>query len=450
MSKYIAIDIGASSGRAIVGDLETNVSLEEINRFTIEILKENQDRLDLNKLISDILKSVEIATSKYDDIKSIGIDTWAVDSVALDSDGNPVELPMFYRDSSFVRELSEYGAANNLYDVYSKTGIQIQPFNTFFQMNKLEENYDVSKIDSMLLLPDYISYVLCGTKNLEFTNATATQCLDAKTSEVINENFKLFPKLNDERHLGNLKAEYSNGQDIEVIAVASHDTASAHAAIPNVDENTVFISSGTWTLLGINVETPVTSYDAFEANFSNEGSYNKTYRFQKNIMGLWMIVNIAKENGITDFAKLADDSSKATCQTLIDVNDGRFMNPAKMTDEVVNYCQDHGLDVPTTLVDITRVVYRSLALACKNAIEEIENILSREVKKVVIVGGGAKAQFLNEEIMNFSKKDIYAFPYECSALGNILVQAVETGKFNSIDEAQSFVGEHLEFKKIGE
>ncbi len=450
MSKYIAIDIGASSGRAIVATCGEELKLEEVNRFTIDIDKSNGERLNIYKLISDIEESIKIAVNKYDDITSIGIDTWAVDTVAIDTDGKLVDLPMFYRDQSFVKSLENYKEQNSLLNLYKKTGIQIQPFNTIFQMEVAEDNYDMGKVDKFLMLPDYIAYKLCGTKSLEFTNATTTQSFDVETYEMECKYNEKFMPITEERKLGMLKAQYSQGNQIEVISVATHDTASAILAIPNITDKDAFISSGTWSLLGKHVKSPVTNEKAFEYNYSNEGNYDRTYRFQKNIMGLWVIVSYAKENDLTDFAKLNDLARESEIDSIIDINHSVFLNPDNMTDAIIKYCQDNNLAVPNTVGDFARVIYRSLAVSYKTALAELEDASGEIVDTLTIVGGGAKAQFLNEEISKTINQKLRLFPYECSALGNVIVQSIETGQFSDLKAAHDYVASQLKIYEIGE
>lgn len=450
MSKYIAIDIGASSGRAIVADLSEKLELEEINRFTIDIVRGDEERLNLAKLVTDIEQSIAIGLSKYQDIKSIGIDTWAVDSVAINKAGEPIANPMFYRDQSFVQSLNDFSEESSLLDLYKKTGIQIQPFNTFFQMRVAEKNYDLNKVDKFLMLPDYLAYKLCGVKSLEFTNATTTQSIDLKTGEMFCDHKDKFEPIINDRILGSLKDEYSNGQDIKVISVATHDTASAILAIPNLKSGDSFLSSGTWSLLGTHVQSPIANQKAYEYNYSNEGNYDRSYRFQKNIMGLWVIVSYAKENGLSDFAELNNLARQSTIESLIDINDQTFMNPPSMTVAIIEYCKMTKQSVPNTVGDFARVVYRSLAKSYKTAIEELEDASGIKINSLTIVGGGAKAEFLNEEINKELSQTIKLFPYECSALGNVLVQAIETGQFKDLNTAHQYVAENLQVYILGE
>ncbi len=449
MSKYIAIDIGASSGRAIVASLDNKLELDEINRFTIEVSNGKQKRLNLAKLRNDIIDSITLAMTKYSDIKAIGIDTWAVDFVCLDKKGKVPVDPMFYRDNSFIDALNEYEQEESLLALYQRTGIQIQAFNTFFQLQKLKENYSKYEVTTCLLLPDYLNYYLTGVFNTEFTNKTTTQLMNLDGSEEIKAS-KYFSQTRENRRLGQVKAEFNLPYEIELVSVASHDTASAHVAIPEITAKTAFLSSGTWSLLGVEVTEPVCSEEAFTYNFSNEGCYSGKYRFQKNIMGLWMIVNLAKEIGIDDFAYLSQQAANAKCDTLIDVNDQAFFSPSSMKTAIDEYIQNHNLEVPENDFAIARVVYRSLAHEYAKTIKQIESILNRTIDELIIVGGGAKAEFMNQQIAEFSAKTIKVFPYECSALGNIIVQAIELGEFNNIEMAHKYIAEQLEINVIGE
>ncbi|WOO87073.1 FGGY family carbohydrate kinase [Mollicutes bacterium LVI A0039] len=443
MSKYLAIDIGASSGRAIVADLTSALYLDEINRFDIDIIRSSDERLNLNKLSADINQSIQIALEKYEDIESIGIDTWAVDTVAIDHNGMPVSNPMFYRDESFVNSLNDYSKANDLYELYQRTGIQIQAFNTFFQMQVAANNYNIKDVSNFMMLPDYLAYTLCGVKSLEFTNATTTQSINLQTNRFECEHRDKFIEITNQRILGNLKPEFANGRSIKVVSVATHDTSSAILAIPHLQKSDAFLSSGTWSLLGKHVDKPIINYQAYEYNYSNEGNYDRTYRFQKNIMGLWVIVSYAKENHLEDFAELNELAKASTIESLIDINDQTFMNPSSMTVAIIEYCKLTSQEVPDTVGDFSRVIYRSLAHSYKVALAELEIASGEAIESLTIVGGGAKAQFLNEEIAKVIDQKLRLFPYECSALGNVLVQAIEMGQFNNLQEAHDYVSKHM-------
>ncbi len=450
MSKYIAVDIGASSGRIIVFDFSNGIVMTEISRFSIEIVDKGQKRLNLSKLVCDIEQGIKKATSNFSNIVGIGVDTWGVDFVCLDKNDEVLVDPMFYRDKSFINALNKYKHDNNLYNLYQKTGIQIQAFNTYFQFESLKENYSIYEIEKCLLLPDYLNFILCGEFNTEYCNLTSTQCLDLHTKQMLHEKAKYFPATKDSRVLGKLNKELANEQDVLVISVASHDTASAHIAIPKLNSNTAFLSSGTWSLLGVEVDNPVINRDTYKYNFTNEGCYNQKYRFQKNIMGLWMIVNVAREIKISDYEKLSEMAEKSSCNTIVNVNDKSFFNPKSMIEAIDNYIFEHQLEKPENNNDLVRIIYRSLAVSYEQTLNEIETILNRKITELIIVGGGANAQFMNNELNKISSRKIKVFPYECSALGNALVQAVESGFFQDISHAHRYIENYLEIKMIGE
>ncbi len=450
MSKYIAVDIGASSGRIIVFDFSNGIVMTEISRFSIEIVDKGQKRLNLSKLVCDIEQGIKKATSNFSNIVGIGVDTWGVDFVCLDKNDEVLVDPMFYRDKSFINALNKYKHDNNLYNLYQKTGIQIQAFNTYFQFESLKENYSIYEIEKCLLLPDYLNFILCGEFNTEYCNLTSTQCLDLHTKQMLHEKAKYFPATKDSRVLGKLNKELANEQDILVISVASHDTASAHIAIPKLDSNTAFLSSGTWSLLGIEVDVPIVNQNSYKYNFTNEGCYNQKYRFQKNIMGLWMIINVAREIKVKDYDLLSEMAEKSTCNTIINVNNQCFFNPDSMTEAICNYIANNQLEKPKNNNDLVRIVYRSLANSYENTLREIESIINIKITELIIVGGGAKARFMNKELSKMSNRKIKTFPYECSALGNALVQAIETGYFQDLSQAHQHVEDYLEIKMIGE
>lgn len=444
MSKHIAVDVGASSGRVLVIEFNDKLIMDEIHRFDIEIIKDKGERLNVVKVVEDIKAGIKKATQKHKKIKSIGIDTWAVDTVPLNKQGELVTLPMFYRDQSFVNALVDYKSKNDLYELYKATGIQIQPFNTIFQMEVAEINYNLKDVDKFLMLPDFIAFSLGGDMSFEFTNATATQCFDLRTNKLLCKNSDKFLNQTDNRKLGTLNDDLSNGQEIDIISVATHDTASAILAIPNIKDNSAFLSSGTWSLLGKHVTTPITNRKAFDFNYSNEGNYNHTYRFQKNIMGLWLIVRYAEENGVTDFAKLNELARTSNNDSILDINDDTFLNPESMTEAIKSYCISTNQFEPIAVADFARVIYRSLAYSYKVAIDELEIASGSLIDSLTIVGGGAKAAFLNEEINKVLIQKVKLFPYESSALGNAIVQAIELGEFSSLENAHQYIAQKLE------
>lgn len=450
MSYHLAIDIGASSGRHIIGEINNELSLKEIHRFSISVNEiDGYLRLNLNKLLKDIDDGLKKAAELEIEISTIGIDTWGVDFVALDSNDLVISSPMFYRDKIFSNELNRYTKENDLYELYKKTGIQIQGFNTYFQLNCLNESYKNLEVDNILLLPDYLNFYLTKVKGLEFTNATTTQCLLKNSLDINHSHGHLFNKMIKNRKLGSLYSQkYGFINNPQVISVASHDTASAHVSVPSVDNDVLFISSGTWSLIGTNVDTPVTSKLAFEYNYSNEGSYDGTYRLQKNIMGLWIIQNIKKEYEKYSFEQIANAAYKSNITSVIDCNDVRFLNPNNMCEEIKNFCIQTEQQIPKTINDFAKIAYKSLAIAYCQAIDEIESITGISYESIYIVGGGANANLLNEYTKRISNKKVFVFKNEASSIGNILVQAIENGNIKNLKQARLLVANSFEIEEI--
>lgn len=441
--KYIAVDIGASSGRVCVVVFGEKFEILEQNRFTIEVQNINgKQRTNIQKLVKDIKEGIAIGKVNYPDAISIGVDTWAVDFAAIDKEGNLVDNPMFYRDQTFVDELERYANSkpDALKELYMDTGLQIQPFNTMFQLNVLEKNYDVSKVDQMLMLPDYINFVLTGKKYSEPTNFSTTQ-LYKLNGELTADHGKFFSQAAADRKLGTYEG-------IEVVSVASHDTASAYASIPVMDDEAAFLSSGTWSLLGVPVDGKVVDVRGYESNFSNERNFDGTYRFQKNILGMWVINNLMKDYNLNDFEEIERISFESNCKTVVNINDERFFDPKSMSEEIINYCKEEGLEVPVTPGDVFRVAYNSLADSYNKTIEEIETITGKTIKKFVIVGGGAKSKILNELIKEIMDREIYIIPEECTIIGNALVQAIVTGLFKDLKEGHQYIKEKLNVERI--
>lgn len=415
----------------------------EQNRFTTEVTTiNNKQRINIKKLQTDIKEGIEIAINNHPSVTSIGIDTWAVDFAAIDFNGKLVDDPMFYRDQTFVDELKNYDQSkpNALRDLYMETGLQIQSFNTMFQLRVLEKNYDVSKISTLLMLPDYLNYFLTNVKNTEQTNFSTTQLFKLNGS-VTNEKAKLFSSTLSSRKLAKYKG-------LDVISVASHDTASAYASIPIMDNNSAFLSSGTWSLLGISVKDKIITEKGFLANFSNELNYDGTYRFQKNILGMWVINNLMKEFNIFDYVEIEKMVLDSKFNVIIDINNERFFNPKSMSKEIVTYCIENNLEIPISNGDIFRAAYNSLASLYQKTIEEIEEISNKKINKLVIVGGGAKSKILNSLISEKMEREIYIIPKECTIIGNALVQAIITGKFTDLQDGHDYLKEKINLERL--
>ena len=428
MRYYLAIDIGASSGRHIVGWKEDSVvHTREVYRFPNGVKEENGHLVwDVRKLFSNVVTGILEAFKQYPEIESLSIDTWGVDYVLLKSDEEV--YPVYaYRDSRTEAIIPQVHEKVPFSELYSHTGCQFQPFNTIYQLYDEKMNGRLEDVTDMLMIPEYLMWKLCGVKAREYTNATTMGMVNARTGEFDMEIVDalgyprhLFPKLSQPGAvLGMLRPEIAAAVDgnCKVVLCATHDTGSAVEGIP-MEGNHPYISSGTWSLLG--VKTPKTITDALseKANYSNEGGvgYN---RYQKNIMGMWLVNELQRELcpnlPFPEIVKLAQDS---TCDILVDANAPAFLAPKSMKDafdEAIGY----GLQ---SVGAYFRCAYRSLAVSYKEALEEQEANTGCKYEKLYIVGGGAKNAFLNRLTEEATGKQVIALPIEATALGNLKIQ----------------------------
>ena len=427
MRYHLAIDIGASSGRHIVGWQENGeIKTNELYRFPNGVQEENGHLIwDVRKLFSDIVAGISEAFKQYPKIESLSIDTWGVDYVLLQ--GDEEIYPVYaYRDSRTEAVIPQVHEKMAFSELYRHTGCQFQPFNTIYQLYDEKLKGRLEGVTDLLMMPEYLMWKLCGVKAREYTNATTMGMVDAQTGEFDMEIVDalgypryLFPKLcQPGTVLGMLHPEISEavGGNCKVVLCATHDTGSAVEGIP-MEGNHPYISSGTWSLLGVKIPKPITDNCSESANYSNEGGvgYN---RYQKNIMGMWLVNELQREIcpdvKFPEIVKLAENS---TCDVLVDANAPEFLAPQSMKaafDSVTG-----GLD---TIGDYFRCAYRSLAVSYKQAIEALESNTGVNYEKLYIVGGGAKNQFLNRLTEEATGKQVIALPIEATALGNLKIQ----------------------------
>lgn len=450
----LAVDIGASSGRVIAGFLQdSKMILKEVHRFENKLIEKNKYFCwDIDKLFLEIKKGIVLTKKQGYKPESIGIDTWAVDFVLLDENDQLLTETVSYRDPRTDGMIEEVLSIINKEYLYYKTGIQFQKFNTIYQLYYLKKNYPevLEKAKTFLMIPDYLNYLLTGKKTNEYTNATSTQLVNAVKKEWDQE---LLEKLGINREmfqdilpattsLGNLKPELTKelGLDMEVILPATHDTGSAVFAIPELDD-TIYISSGTWSLIGVENQSPICDKKALEYNFTNEGGVNYRYRFLKNIMGLWMIQEVKRnfndKYSFSDFVNLA--KQEESFYSTVNVDDDRFLKPDNMIKEIQLYCEETSQPVPETPGEISKCVFDSLAISYKNAISEIEEIQEKEYPRINIIGGGSKNKMLNQLIADITGKKVIAGPSEATAIGNIATQLMALGKISDIKEARSLI-----------
>lgn len=458
---YLAVDIGASSGRHMLAHLEDGkIVLEEIYRFSNEMIDRKGYKVwNVRRLFQEILsgmkKCAELGKIPY----SMGIDTWAVDYVLLDENDRRIGETVAYRDKR------TYGMDEEVYkliteeQLYLRTGIQKQIFNTIYQLMALKktEPGQLERAETFLMVPDYFNFLLTGRKVQEYTNATTTQLVNPATKDWDDE---LLEKLGIKRNIfqeikmagcevGELEQEIQKqvGFNCKVILPPTHDTASAVVAVPSRKEETLYISSGTWSLMGTERLQADCSKESMLHNFTNEGGYGYRYRFLKNIMGLWMIQSVRKEL-VPDmsFAEICELAEKEEITSLVDVNDERFLAPESMVEEVRSACWETLQQVPKTIGEIAAVIYNSLANCYAMAAKEIEIITGQKYQELHIVGGGANADFLNKLTAKYTGKTVLAGPTEATALGNISVQMITAGEFADLKEARECIYHSFEIK----
>ncbi len=460
---YLAIDIGASSGRLILSHLEDGkMVLEEIHRFPNGITdKEGRKVWDVDRLFAEIKTGMRKCLEMDKVPVSVGVDTWAVDFVLLDGDGKRITDAVAYRDSRTdgMDELVYRVIPER--ELYARTGIQKQIFNTIYQIMAMKEQEPeiLAAAKTYLMIPDYFHYLLTGKKAVEYTNATSTQLVSPETKdwdrelmEMLGYPVDIFPEIvTPGTCLGELTEEIQSevGFNCKVIVPGTHDTASAVVSVPaGPDEDVLYISSGTWSLFGTELLHADCSPKAQAHNFTNEGGYDYRFRFLKNIMGLWMIQNVQKEIAADlSFGEICDMASREDITSLVDCNDHRFLAPENMTEEVQAACRESGQQVPEGIAQVANVVYRSLAECLGNACLEVEELTGKCYDRIHVVGGGAKAEYLNELTVKKSGKRIYAGPTEGTAAGNLSVQMISLGAFADLAEARSCIARSFEIKE---
>ncbi|KMK75079.1 rhamnulokinase [Alkalihalobacillus pseudalcaliphilus] len=454
----LAVDIGASSGRVMAGRIEQGkINLMQVHRFENKLIEKNgQFCWDIEKLFNEIKKGIQISVKNGLNPISIGINTWAVDFVLLDQDKNLLTEAVSYRDPRTKGMMEKVIAQLGEENLYERTGIAFQPFNTIYQLLaiKAKQPEILEKTKYFLMLPDYFHYLLTGKLVNEYTNASTTQLLDVFTKEwdqsllkqleLPSEIFQSLHKPGTNMGFVTKEIEEELGVRLEVILPATHDTASAVAALPE-SKSSIYISSGTWSLIGIENHFPLCVRPALEANFTNEGGVDGRFRFLKNIMGLWMIQEVKR---LLDerwtFEELANASKWSNYSGVINVNDSRFLKPNNMITEIRSACKEAGFPEPIEPADLTRCIYLSLIESYKEAIKEIEAIVDQPYSSIQIIGGGSANLELNQLLANQINRIVSTGPTEATAIGNYIVQAMATGEIASLSEARKLIKQSFE------
>lgn len=463
MDYYLAVDIGASSGRHVLGWLENGIlKTEEVYRFDNGMEKRdghlcwNIDSL-YNHITEGMIKCRQIGkTPAY-----MGIDTWAVDYVLLDKDDNVLGNTYGYRDHrTDGMDKVVYGKASQE-ELYLRTGIQKQIFNTIFQLmaHREKEPYILNKAEHMLMIPDYLNFLLTGVKQTEYTNATTTGLVAAKSGnwdlELIDRlglPKKIFkPIVKPGTRVGSLRQDIARqvGYNLSVMLPATHDTASAVLSVP-YDGDGIYISSGTWSLMGTERTQADCRIVSLNSNMTNEGGFGDTFRYLKNIMGLWMIQSVRNELGRKHtFGELCDMAEEEKdFSALVDVNDESFLSPDSMINAVKEYCKSHNChDIPQTAGQLAKTIYESLAASYGETVKELEMLCGRSFSSIYIVGGGSNADYLNRLTARATGKTVYAGPAEATAIGNIMAQMIGAGLVKTTAEGRKIIFNSTDIKK---
>ena len=455
MTYHLAIDIGASSGRHILGYIENGkLHLEEIHRFENYITNQNGTLVwDIEHLVNEVKKGIAKCKEVGKIPCTVAIDTWGVDYVLLDESKQEIMPAVSYRDSRTNRVINKVESIISAEELYLKTGIQKQNFNTIYQLyaDKLSGRLEDAK--HFLMIPAYLSYKLTGIIKNEYTNATTTGMVNADTKQW---DYEIIDKLSLPKHLfgtldtpctviGNFTKEMQDyaGFDSTVIFAPSHDTASAVCACP-IDDNSVYISSGTWSLIGVESLNPIVNEKSMAANFANEGGIDYRFRFLKNYMGMWLFQNVKKnlnnEFSYDDMMRLAMQSKRFE---MIDTNAPDFLAPENMINAIRSYLKNESIPIEVVI----NSVYHSLAQSYKNAIDEIEKLAGKTIDNIFIVGGGSKDTYLNELTAQYTGKKVVTGLSEATATGNLLSQIMFDKKI-SLAQARELVRNSFDIKEI--
>ncbi len=459
---YLAIDIGASSGRHILGSLrDGRIELEEIHRFPNGMVERDGESVwDVDELFTQIKAGMKKCRELGKIPVSVSVDTWGVDFVLLDGDGQRIGSAVAYRDGRTKGMDSEVYGVIGEEELYARTGIQKQIFNTVYQLMALKKRHreHLEQAEKLLLIPDYFHYLLSGRAVTEYTNATTGQLVSPETKDWdfdlirrLEYPEKIFQKIVPPGTvLGELRREVQEevGYNCTVVAAATHDTGSAVAAVPADSDAPLYISSGTWSLMGTELKEADCSKRSREHNLTNEGGFDYRFRYLKNIMGLWMIQSVKKEiGGGLSFGEICGQAEKCTISSIVDCNDDRFLAPRNMTEEVQAACRESGSRVPEGIGEVACVIYNSLARCYAETIREIESMTGQVYDKIHIVGGGANADYLNRLTARETGVPVYAGPTEATAIGNLIVQMISRGELSDLKKARACVRRSFTIKK---
>ncbi len=461
-TNFFAVDLGATSGRTILGSIVDGKLIQrELTRFPNNIIETGGHFYwDIYALYSEIIRGLKVVASEGIEIASIGIDTWGVDFVCVGKDGALLRNPYCYRDPHTVGAMEEYFSLVPKEKVYEKTGIQFMNFNSLFQLSTLRKNHDsaLEAADKILFIPDALMYMLTGEAVCEYTILSTSQMLDPRTKkidpeliDVIGIKESQFGRyVNPSDVVGTLTEEVQKLTGlgaVPVVAVAGHDTGAAVAAVPAANERFAYLSCGTWSLLGIETKDAIINAKSFEYNFTNEGGIEGTTRFLKNICGMWLLERCRKEwtDAPSDVGQLVRDSMDSPAfQSFINPDDPRFANPVSMVDAIKGYCEETGQPVPQDYKQMARCIFESLALRYRQVLGYLKSLAPFPIEKLHVIGGGSRNQYLMQFAANSVGIPVITGPVEGTAIGNIMLQAKAAGVVGDMFEMRRIIADSIE------
>ncbi|MDD3040371.1 rhamnulokinase family protein [Bacteroides sp.] len=459
---FFAVDLGATSGRTVLGTFTGNgLELKEINRFSNHLIEVGGHFYwDIYALYRHIIDGLKLVAHSGESVASIGIDTWGVDFVCVGKDGNLLRQPYAYRDPHTVGAPEAFFTRVSHSAVYEKTGIQIMNFNSIFQLDTLRRNHDsaLEAADKIIFMPDALSYMLTGEMVTEYTIASTAQLVNAYTRHLEpelleavglkEENFGRFVFPGEKVGILTEEVQKITGLGaIPVIAVAGHDTGSAVAAVPALDGDFAYLSSGTWSLMGVETAAPVINAETEALNFTNEGGVAGTIRLLKNICGMWLLERCRLNWGQISYSELISEAEASEpFRSLINPDDDCFVNPADMEHAIIEYCRTTGQPIPEQRGQIVRCIFESLALRYRQVLENLCALSPHPVKTLHVIGGGSRNDLLNRFTANAIKMPVVAGPSEATAIGNVMVQAMAAGEATDIAGMRQLIHRSIPLK----
>lgn len=464
MSHFFAIDLGATSGRTILGSIEGGrLQQRELTRFPNPIIQTGGHFFwDIYALYQEIIRGLRIVASEGIEIQSIGIDTWGVDFVCVGRDGGILRNPYCYRDPHTNGAMEEYFRHISKEKVYEKTGIQFMPFNSLFQLFTMHQHGDsaLEAADKILFIPDALMYMLTGEAVCEYTILSTSQMLDPRTKridpellDVIGLKESQFGRyVNPSEVVGTLTPEVQKLTGlgaVPVVAVAGHDTAAAVAAVPASDEHFAYLSCGTWSLLGVETQEAIINQKSFDYNFTNEGGFEGTTRFLKNICGMWLLERCRQEwtDAPADINQVnADAMTAEPFRSIINPDDPRFANPTSMVEAIKDYCRETHQPIPEDYRQMARCIFESLALRYREVLGYLRELAPFPIERLHVIGGGS----LNTHLMQMTADSIgipvLTGPVEGTAIGNIMLQAKAAGLVGNRFDMRRMIAQSIEMK----